>query len=149
MLDRYLTRALHSQRSISPKSETREPRRGLARAVLAIVFGIALCSNGASAYAPSWQEIDLSHKQYALIQLNYNKKQFNCLNKLWSKESAWKPTAINKSVTPAAYGIPQLRSKYIVGKSAYIQIDLGVKYVIHRHLTPCNAWNHWLRNGSY
>lgn len=140
---------LHSQRSISPTSEKPEPPKRLARGVLAIVFGIALCCNGAWAYAPSWQDMNLDHKRYALIKLNYNKHQYNCLNKLWSKESAWNPHAVNNTVKPPAYGIPQLRSYYIIGKSAYEQIDLGVKYVIHRHSTSCRAWKYWLKNGHY
>ena len=140
---------LHSQRSISPTSEKPEPPKRIARGVLAIVFGIALCSNGASAVAPSWQEIDLDHKKYALIKLNYNKVQYKCLNQLWSKESAWNPSAVNNSVIPAAYGIPQLRSLHIVGKSAYEQIDLGVKYILHRYGSPCKAWSYWQRKNWY
>ena len=144
-----LTSVLHSRRSISPRSEKPEPRRGVARAVLAFVFGIALCSNGASAYAPSWQEMNLSHKQYALMLLKYNQKQFKCLNYIFSKESAWNPSAVNKSVKPYAYGIPQLRSKYIVGKSAYTQVEMGVKYVTHRYKSACNAKKHWLSRKWY
>lgn len=140
---------LHSQRSISPTSEKPEPRRGIARAVLAIVFGIALCSGSASAYAPSWQDMNLSHKRYLLIKLNYNSKEFKCLNYIFSKESNWNPRAINRSVTPHAYGIPQLRSPYIVGQSAYKQIDYGVKYVIHRYKTACAAKAHWLQRKWY
>lgn len=140
---------LHSQRSISPTSEKPEPPKRIARGVLAIVFGIALCSNSASAYAPSWQEMNLNYKHYALIKLNYNYIQYKCLNKLWSKESAWNPSAVNNSVIPAAYGIPQLRSLHIVGKSAYEQIDLGVKYIVHRYGSPCKAWSIWQQRNWY
>jgi len=91
----------------------------------------------------------LNHKQYALIKLNYNKVQYKCLNQLWSKESAWNPSAVNNSVIPAAYGIPQLRSLHIVGKSAYEQIDLGVKYILHRYGSPCKAWSYWQRKNWY
>lgn len=140
---------LHSQRSISPTSEKPEPRRGIARAVLAIVFGIALCFGTASAHAPSWQEMNLNYKHYALIKLNYNSKEFKCLNYIFSKESSWNPYAFNASVRPIAYGIPQLRSNYIVGKSAYQQIDLGVKYILHRYKSACAAKKHWLMRKWY
>lgn len=73
-----------------------------------------------------------------------NKKQFKCLNELWTRESHWNHKANNPTST--AYGIPQLLK--MTEKNPYRQIDLGLKYIEHRYGTPCKALrfsnrNHW------
>lgn len=76
--------------------------------------------------------------------------QYACLNKLWTKESNWRSEAYNKIKVMGknAGGIPQL-----LGLNpkvpAPIQIDRGLKYIIHRHGTPCMAWKFHQRKGWY
>ena len=76
--------------------------------------------------------------------------QYECLDKLWTKESHWRPEAFNKQKVMGknAGGIPQ-----ILGLNpktpAPLQIDRGMKYIIHRYGTPCMAWKFHQRKGWY
>ena len=75
---------------------------------------------------------------------------FLCLEKLWHKESNWRPEAYNeiKVMGKNAGGIPQ-----ILGMSTQIpaprQIDRGFAYIMHRYGTPCTAWKFHQRKGWY
>jgi hypothetical protein len=117
----------------------RASRSRIARSV-AIAIGITLLSPMAPANTGS---IDpnkkISYKTYALRALNNDYHQFNCLLKLYTKESNWRPKARNGS----HYGIPQGRSTYLASVNGYKQIDWGLKYIYHRHNTPCGAWQHF------
>jgi hypothetical protein len=75
----------------------------------------------------------INPKHYAKWQLSA--KEFKCLNKLWYKESRWNPKADNPHST--AYGIPQLLK--MTETNPLKQVDLGLKYIRHRHSTPCQA----------
>lgn len=83
-------------------------------------------------------------KVYAHSQL-VNSKQFYCLDLLWTHESHWNRHARNKKST--AYGIPQLLD--MTTSDPVAQINLGLKYIKHRYSTPCRAWTHWQKVGSY
>ena len=80
----------------------------------------------------------------------WQQHQWECLDKLWTKESNWRHDAYNKVKVMGknAGGIPQ-----ILGLSPDTtptdQIDRGISYVIHRYGTPCMAWKHWQKNGWY
>jgi hypothetical protein len=65
-----------------------------------------------------------AYKIYAHIKIG-DYKEFRCLEKLWTKESNWRPKAKNKLST--AYGIPQLLK--MKETNPYKQIDLGLKYI--------------------
>lgn len=134
--------------AIALKGETRTASR-LVR-VVSLAIGISLCSaNIASAPAVVRP---FGAKEIAKLYVN-DKYQFQCLNKLYTKESNWRVDAINRSVTPHAYGIPQLRNKIIHNKPAVTQIWYGLKYISHRYgviepySTPnaCKAWQHFKR----
>lgn len=92
------------------------------------------------AHAPSANALGLSAKQYASKSLN-NKNQFQCLNRLYSKESAWNPAARNGS----HYGIPQGKSIYLKTANAYEQINWGIRYINNRYGSPCKALQHFKR----
>jgi hypothetical protein len=81
----------------------------------------------------------MTYKTYALRALNNDYHQFNCLLRLYTKESNWRPKAKNGS----HYGIPQGRSTYLANVNGYKQIDWGLKYINHRYNTPCKAWSHF------
>ena len=87
----------------------------------------------ANAFNPS---IEL-YKLFAHMQLA-DDKQYRCLVTLWHKESRWSATADNPK--SSAYGIPQLLK--MTEKDPYKQILLGLKYIKHRHKTPCLALEH-------
>jgi len=96
-----------------------------------------------------WQVAD--SKAYAQdVVLAWADNQYLCLEKLWTKESNWRPEAYNKVKVMGknAGGIPQM-----LGMSTQTpapqQIDRGFAYIMHRYGTPCMAWKHHLRKGWY
>jgi len=89
-------------------------------------------------------EIDKYKIYIHLKVMNY--KEFICINKLWTKENrSWDPYA--KNPKSSAFGIPQLLK--LKETNPYVQMDLGYKYIIHRHKSPCNALAFHLRKGWY
>jgi len=73
--------------------------------------------------------------------------QFDCLNKLWTKESRWLVDADNP--TSSAYGIPQAlpgRRMAEYGSdwrtNPITQIKWGLDYIQDRYGSPCEAWAH-------
>ena len=87
-------------------------------------------------------------KQYAhkqLITFGFGKKEQDCLTQLWEKESNWNYKADNPKST--AYGIAQMLNEK--SKLPHIQINKGIRYIIHRYDTPCKAWKFWQRHYYY
>ena len=78
------------------------------------------------------------------------KRQYACLEKLWTRESNWKANAYNhqKVMGRNAYGIPQILGLER-GTHPTEQIDRGLEYIIHRYGTPCMAWKFHQRKGWY
>jgi hypothetical protein len=118
----------------------REPYKGVARGVL-VAIGIALCIMPDAGGSKPVQYV--THKEYALHLLGYNYKEFRCLEKLYTKESNWRPEARNGS----HYGIPQGRSKYLARVDGYKQVVWGLNYIGHRYGEPCIALDHWSKYG--
>ena len=90
-------------------------------------------------------------KAYAQDKLyDFKHKQWNCLNKLWTKESNWRPNAYNKVKVMGknAGGIPQILG--LDPKTpAPKQIDRGLSYIYNRYKTPCEAWEFFTKKGYY
>jgi hypothetical protein len=90
-------------------------------------------------------------KAYAQDKLyDFKHKQWNCLNKLWTKESNWRPNAYNKIKVMGknAGGIPQILG--LDPKTpAPKQIDRGLSYIYNRYVTPCKAWEFFTKKGYY
>jgi hypothetical protein len=63
-------------------------------------------------------------------------KEFQCFNKIITKESRWSYTARNGS----HYGLGQMRSKHYRDLDPFRQIDATLRYVTIRYQTPCKAW---------
>ena len=84
----------------------------------------------------------------------WSEYDFQCLVKLWNRESGWNPNAHNKS--SGAHGIPQslpaskMRSEgadyYTNG---YTQIRWGLKYIKGRYGSPAKAWQHSQKHHWY
>ena len=89
----------------------------------------------------------IDHYKLFTHSLIIDSKEYNCIEKLWTKESNWNPHAYNRS--GGAYGIPQLKNKKLKHMDAYTQIQWGLRYVKARHITPCQAWSYWLINRNY
>ena len=124
----------------SPSRAHRKPLRGVACGVL-VAIGIALCFTAEAGGSKPVQYV--SFKEYALHSLGYNYKEFKCLDKLYTKESNWRPEAKNGS----HHGIPQGRSEYLARVDGYKQIQWGLKYIGHRYGEPCIALDHWKVKG--
>ena len=122
-----------------------EPLRRIARGrCLVLLAALCVLSNTPSAIAVNTAKDVNNYKLYAHIKLK-DAKEYRCLELLWNRESRWDPRANNPK--SSAYGIPQLLKLKVL--DPYLQIDLGLKYIAHRHKTPCKAWAHHLKTGHY
>jgi hypothetical protein len=137
-IDRYLTRPLRSILAGEPL-----PRLARRRS-LVLMAGLLLFSNMPASQAINTPRDKENYKLYAHIKLT-NSKEYRCLELLWNKESKWDPRANNPK--SSAYGIPQLLKMKEL--DPYKQIDLGLKYISHRHITPCKAYAYHLKTGHY
>ena len=88
------------------------------------------------------------------LAYGWSESDFNCLVKLWNRESGWRVSACNRS--SGAYGIPQAlpASKMASAGSDYLtnyktQINWGLNYIKSRYGTPTAAWNHSQSKGWY
>jgi hypothetical protein len=99
--------------------------------VLITGFSATIGASPASSAAYSIDHLKLySHSRL----LDY--KQFQCFNKIITKESRWSYTARNGS----HYGLGQMRSKHYRDLDPFRQIDASIKYITNRYQTPCKAW---------
>ena len=122
-----------------------EPLRRIARRRSLVLLAVLLLfTNMPYASAINTPRDVNNYKLYAHIKL-LDAKQYRCLELLWNRESLWNPRADNPK--SSAYGIPQLLK--LKEKDPYKQIDLGLKYISHRHSTPCQAWEHHRKTGHY
>jgi len=137
-IDRYLTLSIRSMLAGEPLP------RIARRRCLVLLAGLLLFSNMPTSQAISTQRDKENYKLYAHIKL-LNAKEYRCLELLWNIESRWDPRADNPK--SSAYGIPQLLKMKEL--DPFKQIDLGLKYIAHRHKTPCRAWSHHQRTGHY
>ncbi|MPV48679.1 MULTISPECIES: G5 domain-containing protein [unclassified Pseudactinotalea] len=92
--------------------------------------------------------------QAMLADRGWGEDQWQCLNKLWERESGWNPSAHNSS--SGAYGIPQaLPGSKMASVGAdwrtnpATQIEWGLGYVKGRYGTPCGAWGHFQAKNWY
>jgi hypothetical protein len=108
--------------------------------VLVALVG-ALCFPTAAGSTSSKEYI--SYKEYSLYLLDFNYKQYDCLDKLYTKESNWNPEAVNGS----HHGIPQGKSEYLATLNGYEQVQWGLDYIGHRYGEPCIAWQHFKDKG--
>ena len=123
-LDRYLTLWVRSLLA-------GEPLRRMARVRLTRLLGALFVISITSITPLQADQKELlktyEYKAFAALIVN-DYKQMRCLDKLWTLESNWSPTAKNSK--SSAYGIPQLLK--MVEPNPYRQIVLGLKYLDHR-----------------
>ena len=130
------------------KALTKAPpraRKGKLAGLLAIGLSLCCLASPLKTVDSAKAEIKLKtidYQIYALKKLR-DLKQFNCLLKLYSKESAWNVLAINGN----HYGIPQGKSEWLRNQGGYVQVDWGIKYNKARYHSMCGALNHWKRYG--
>ena len=129
-----------SEQSLSKAHRGRIKRT--ARGVL-LAFGIALCFPTDAGSTNSKDYVD--YKTYSLYLLDFNYKQFNCLDELYTKESNWRPEAVNGS----HYGIPQGRSIWLKNAKPIDQVKWGIKYNMNRYGSNCAALRFFQRNNYH
>ena len=134
----YLTKGLRSILAGEPL------RRIARRRSLVLLAGLLLFSNMPVSQAINTHRDKENYKLYAHIKL-LNAKQYRCLELLWNRESRWDPRAANPK--SSAYGIPQLLKMREL--DPFKQIDLGLKYIAHKHSTPCQALDYHNKQGYY
>lgn len=81
-----------------------------------------------------------------VLDLYGSHKEWNALFTLWDRESRWDYTADNPR--SSAFGIPQMLNMS-PDTPMPRQIELGLKYIAHRHGTPTEALAFHNRNGWY
>jgi len=121
-------------------------------AVIALLFIVVSISHTGVRDTPERKQWTVKDsKAYAKdVLFAWEQNQYLCLEKLWAKESNWRPEAYNKQKVMGKHagGIPQ-----ILGMSpntpAPLQIDRGLAYIIYRYGTPCMAWKFHQRKGWY
>lgn len=111
----------------------------LARGVL-IAIGISLCSAtpaGQAMPAPKLEPV-----RYSILLVG--EVEASCLWKIAKRESNVRFNAINKQ--SGAVGAWQFMNPKLANKTPNEQLELAVKYSIHRYGSPCKAWEFWKRN---
>ena len=72
--------------------------------------------------------------------------QYNCFNKLITKESNWRVEAINPNGNH--FGLGQMRNTKYRNLDGYRMIDWSVRYINHRYSgSSCKAFAHWQKHG--
>ena len=108
-----------------------------------VFIGLALIAVQGSNTAVAAYSID-HLKLYAHSRiLDY--KEFQCFNKIITKESRWSYVARNGS----HYGLGQMRSKHYRDLDPFRQIDASLRYITNRYQTPCKAWAFHQDRGYY
>ena len=141
-LARYLTAALPSLRlkRAAAAGSSLERKRGLG-AVYAITASLLITSIP-EAKAANYSIDHLKVYAHSRI-LDY--KEFQCFNKIITKESRWSYTAKNGS----HYGLGQMRSQHYRDLDPFRQIDATLRYITNRYLTNCKAWAFHEKKGYY
>jgi hypothetical protein len=133
ILARYLTVALPSLRlkRAAVADSSLERKRGLGAAIA--LTASLLITSIPEATAKNYSVDHLKLYAHSRI-LDY--KEFQCFNRIITKESRWSYTAKNGS----HYGLGQMRSKHYRDLDPYRQIDATLKYITNRYGTSCKAW---------
>ena len=127
-----------SEQSLSKAHRGRIKR--IARGVL-LAFGIALCFPTDAGSTNSKDYVD--YKTYSLYLLDFNYKQYKCLDELYTHESNWNPLSKNGQ----HYGIPQGNSEWLKDQDGWSQVVWGLQYIGNRYGEPCIALDHWSKYG--
>jgi hypothetical protein len=110
-----------------------------------------------AAMAHAAREAVRDPKSYAIKLVEdrgWSDSQFQCLDRLWTRESNWKYRASNSA--SGAVGIPQALpgSKMAAVANDWqtnpvTQMKWGLNYITQRYGTPCSAWTHSQQSGWY
>jgi hypothetical protein len=135
----YALRFLREKRTATAVSSLKRRKRLWASIAILAVTSTGLIPNASAA------KYSVDHlKLYAHSRiLDY--KEFQCFNKIITKESRWSYVARNGS----HYGLGQMRSKHYRDLDPFRQIDATIKYITIRYQTPCKAWAFHVERNYY
>jgi len=93
-------------------------------------------------------------RQIMASEYNWGSYQFECLNRLWTKESHWNYQAHNyrSGAHGIAQALPANRMEIISSdwrKNPVTQIRWGLRYIEIRYENPCKAWAKFKRSRYY
>ena len=93
-------------------------------------------------------------RQIMKSEYNWGSYQFECLNRLWTKESHWNYKAHNykSGAHGIAQALPANRMEIISSdwrKNPVTQMRWGLRYIEIRYETPCKAWAKFKRSRYY
>jgi hypothetical protein len=129
----YLTGALLSLRlrraAVADSSQERKIGLGAVYAITASLLITSIPEATAKNYSVDHLKL-YAHSRI----LDY--KEFQCFNRIITKESRWYYLAKNGS----HFGLGQMRSKHYRDLDPYRQIDATLKYITNRYGTSCKAW---------
>ena len=129
----YLTALLLSLRmkraAEAGSSQERKIGLGAAIALTATLFITSIPEATAKNYSIDHLKL-YSHSRI----INY--QEFQCFNRIITKESRWNYLAKNGS----HYGLGQMRSKHYRDLDPFRQIDATLKYITNRYGSNCKAW---------
>ena len=129
----YLTRALLSLRMkrAAEAGSSQERKIGLGAAIALTATLSITCIPEATAKNYSVDHLKLyAHSRI----LDY--KEFQCFNKIITKESRWDYKAKNGS----HYGLGQMKSQHYRDLDPFRMIDASLRYITIRYQTNCKAW---------
>ncbi len=132
-LDGYLTSSIRCHRLKRAAEADSSLRRMQLSAKLYAISALLLTISIPTATAKSYSIDHLKLYSHSRI-LDY--KEFQCFNKIITKESRWNYLAKNGS----HYGLGQMRSKHYRDLDPYRQIDASLRYITIRYQTSCKAW---------
>jgi hypothetical protein len=126
----YALRFLREKRTAYAVSSLKRRKRLWASIAILAVTSTGLIHNAHS--------IDYSKDQLKLYAHSriLDFKEFQCFNRIITKESRWSYSARNNS----HYGLGQMRSTWYRDLDPYRQIDATLRYITKRYQTPCKAW---------
>ena len=134
--------------ALLPSTLVGEPVYRLARrrclVVLAVLCVMGLTPAQATKDVKQTTSID-ALKLYAHSRI-VSEIQYNCFNKLITKESNWRVEAINPNGNH--FGLGQMRNTKYRNLDGYRMIDWSLRYVAHRYSgSSCKALAHWAKHG--
>jgi hypothetical protein len=126
----YAIRFLREKRTATAVSSLKRRKRyGASIAILAVTSTGLINEANAANYSIDYLKL-YAHSRI----LDY--KEFQCFNRIITKESRWSYTARNGS----HWGLGQMRSKHYGTLDPFRQIDASIRYITNRYQTPCKAW---------
>jgi hypothetical protein len=134
-------RVLHKNEVLSNNLEKKKINKKRIQLLLLITGFVAPI--GASPASAANYSID-HLKLYAHSRiLDY--KEFQCFNRIITKESRWSYRAKNGS----HFGLGQMRSTHYRDLDPFRQIDATLRYITKRYQTPCKAWAFHIERNYY